>query len=320
MKKIEIYDKVIVYKDIFTEEEVDLIYSTIKETEQDTSLLSAAMPEDSSYFDYHGPDPVERDDGTLIKTWSTWYNYGKKTFFSNNLDKELSIDGLRQAKVRQLILDKIKIAHDDYFSCYDKNSWPEYAGRNFSISNDINGMVFADIEVLQHRVNNDSEFTIEIHTDWHEQRWEWPGPKQIVTYTFYLNDDYEGGEVDFLLEEEGRMITYKPKKGDITAFPSGRPYWHSARAAHSGNNKLFIRVFALKQYSGSESWHKGASMHGVENWLKLENEKVLNFVDHGETSRQVIFIGESEPDPNRFSPPLFIDRSKSVYINGKEIN
>ena len=319
MKKFEVYDKVIVYRDIFTDEEIDFIYSVIKKSEQDIDGIKAAMPEDSSYFDYHGPDPVERNDGSIIKTWSTWYTYGKKTFFSNNLDIELSYDGLEQAKARQIILDKIAIVHDDYFSSYDKNSWPTYAGTNFKLDDGLNGMAFADIEVLQHRINNDSEFTIEIHTDWHEQRWEWPGPKQISTYTFYLNDDYEGGEIDFFLEKENRMITYKPKKGDITAFPSGRPYWHSARAANNGNNKLFIRVFGVKQYSGSEDWHKGASLYGIENWLNLEKEKVLNFVDHGETSRQIIFIGENEIDPNRPSPPLFIDKSKSKYIDGRDL-
>ena len=319
MKKIEIDNKVVVYRDIFTEEDIDLIYSTIKKTEQDTSSLRIAKPEESSYFDYHGPDPVERDDGTIIKTWSTWYTYGKKTFFSNNLNKELSYDGIVQAKVRQLILDKINLVHDDYFNSYDPDSWPVYAGRNFSITEDTSGMVFADIEVLQHRINEDSEFTIDIHTDWHEQRWEWPGPKQISTYTFYLNDDYEGGEVDFFIEKENKMVTYKPKKGDITAFPSGRPYWHSARAAHSGTNKLFLRIFGVKQYAGSDGWVRGSSLYGVENWLKMENDRVIDFVDHGETSRQVIFIGEGEPDPNRLSPPLFIDRNKSVYIDGRNI-
>lgn len=319
MKKIEIDEKVIVYRDIFTEEEIDLIYSTIKATEQDTSGMSLARPEESSYFDYHGPEPMERNDGTIIKTWSTWYTYGKKTFFSNDLNRSLSVDGLRQAKVRQLILDKIKIVHDDYFSSYDKDSWPEYAGRNFEIGYTTEGMVFADIEVLQHRVNDDSEFTIDIHTDWHEQRWEWPGPKQISTYTFYLNDDYEGGEIDFLIEKENRMVTYKPKKGDITAFPSGRPYWHSARAAHSGNNKLFLRIFGVKQYGGSEAWHRGTALYGVENWLKMEKEKVIDFVDQGGNSRQVIFIGEGEHNPNDPSPPMFVYRDKCSYIDGRNI-
>lgn len=318
MKKFEIYNKVVVYRDIFSEEDLKYIYDVIKNSENSVEDKQFAKPEDSSYFDYHGPDPIEID-GRLIKSWSTWYTYGKKTFFSNNIDKNLSKDGVQQLNVRKKILDGIKIVHDDYFSSYDKDSWPEYAGRDFQLYKGLDGMVFADIEVLQHRINNDSEFTIDIHTDWHEQRQDWPGPKQIVTYTFYLNDDYEGGEVDFISENEKSMTTYKPKKGDVTAFPAGRPYWHSARAAHSGTNKLFIRVFACKQYTGSKDWVNGTALYGVENWLLKEKEKVASFVDDGGSSRHIIIEGkEAENKYNLL--PLFVDNDKIFYIDGRSFN
>jgi hypothetical protein len=318
MIKKEVYDKVVLYRDIFSEEEVNLIRNTILESEDDVSGKDFALPEDSSYIDYHGPDPIEKDDGTIIKSWSTWYNYGKKTFFSNNIDKDLSDVGQKQVLVRKLILDGIAKAHKDYFSSYEKNSWPEYAGRDFSLDNGIYGMAFSDIEVLQHRINDDSEFTIDIHTDWHEQRHTWPGPKQIVTYTFYLNDDYAGGEVDFISENQKSMTTYKPKMGDITVFPSGRPYWHSARAANAGSNKIFIRVFACKQYVGSSEWHEGSAKHGIENWLQKEKEKVLSFVNDGETSRRIVVDGK---DNGKFPHllPLFIDNDKIFYIDGREV-
>lgn len=319
MKKFEVYDKVVVYRHVFSEEDINLIYNTIKESEEGVEGQDFAKPEDSSYFDYHGPDPIEKNDGTIIKSWATWYTYGKKTFFSNNIDKELSEIGKKQVAVRKLILDGIEKVHNDYFASYDKESWPKYAGRNFNLNQGINGMCFADIEVLQHRVNNDSEFTIDIHTDWHEQRQDWPGPKQIATYTFYLNDDYAGGEVDFISENKKSMTTYKPKSGDITAFPSGRPYWHSARAAHSGNNKLFIRVFASKQYIGSSDWIENAAKYGVENWLMREKEKVLSFVDDGGNSRKIVIDGKDNSSFGNLLP-LFIDNDKIFYVDGKQFD
>lgn len=318
MKKFEVYDKVVVYRDIFSEEDIDLIYNTIKKSETVIDVKNFAKPEESSYFDYHGPEPLEQDD-LIIKSWSTWYTYGNKTFFSNNINKNLSEEGKIQAIVREKILNGMKMVHNDYFNSYDKNSWPEYAGKNFNIDQEIDGMVFADIEVLQHRINNDSEFTIDIHTDWHEQRQDWPGPKQIATYTFYLNDDYEGGEVDFISENEKSMTTFKPKKGDITAFPSGRPYWHSARAAHSGKNKLFIRIFACKQYIGSQSWIRGTALYGVENWLEKEKNKVTSFVDEGGNSRKIV-VGDIDINNTYNLLPLFVDNDKIFYIDGRKFN
>lgn len=51
-----------------------------------------------------------------------------------------------------------------------------------------------------------------------------------ISVVFYLNDEYEGGEIHF----ENQGVTIKPKAGDIVVFPSKLPYLHESRPILSG--------------------------------------------------------------------------------------
>lgn len=51
-----------------------------------------------------------------------------------------------------------------------------------------------------------------------------------VSMVSYVNDDYEGGELHFRLQD--KMI--KPKAGDVYIFPSNYMYPHRAMPVHSG--------------------------------------------------------------------------------------
>jgi len=75
-----------------------------------------------------------------------------------------------------------------------------------------------------------------------------------VSFVFYLNDDYEGGEIsftiaspegvlsqpgpdpDFDIAKEGGFYTFavKPKAGSMIVFPPSPPYHHTAHLVKSG--------------------------------------------------------------------------------------
>lgn len=325
MKKLKVYKNVFVYRNLFSDQEIDLISKTIKETQDFVDQSLGSDPTESATKDFHGPQPKLRNNGSIIGQWAPWYTFGNRTLFLNTTER-LSEKGKIQSQVRDLIYDKIKSVHDDYINSCDPDSWPKYAGDILSIETQLDpmllpeGMELGAIEVLEHNHNYDSEFTIKVHTDWHPHRSDWPGPKQIITYTFYLNDNYDGGEIDFIEEKENRMVTYKPKKGDVTVFPSGSPFWHAARAAKNGENKLFIRVFIIKRYKGSDEWITNSSTFGVEQWLEIEKEKVLDRLESGVNSRNIVFIGEENQNDDEVSPTIFIDRNKCEYIDGRNID
>jgi predicted 2-oxoglutarate/Fe(II)-dependent dioxygenase YbiX len=57
-----------------------------------------------------------------------------------------------------------------------------------------------------------------------------------ITMIFYLNDDYEGGELEFTKLQ----ITYKPRKGDIIAFPSYYEYSHRVHPIKQGTRYALV--------------------------------------------------------------------------------
>lgn len=57
---------------------------------------------------------------------------------------------------------------------------------------------------------------------------------------FYLNDDYEGGELYF----PALNFEYKPKAGDFVTFPSYERYTHGVRPVLSGSDRYVLAGFA----------------------------------------------------------------------------
>jgi hypothetical protein len=63
-----------------------------------------------------------------------------------------------------------------------------------------------------------------------------------VSLVAYPNDDYEGGELNFRLQN----LTIKPKAGDLFVFPSNFMYPHRAMPVHSG---LKYSIVTMLDYS-----------------------------------------------------------------------
>jgi predicted 2-oxoglutarate/Fe(II)-dependent dioxygenase YbiX len=88
------------------------------------------------------------------------------------------------------------------------------------------------------------------------------GTKAEITVTMYLNDDYDGGDIEYrnydkhfthfriegdqMIEMETNKVipgfNYKPQAGDIIIFPSKLPFYHGVKKVTKGQ-KLFLRTF-----------------------------------------------------------------------------
>lgn len=76
-----------------------------------------------------------------------------------------------------------------------------------------------------------------IHTDYYGDA----GVQPLMSAVAYLNDDYEGGELDF--PEQG--LTIKPTAGSVVVFPSVEPFYHQSLPIISGI-KYMSPIFWVK--------------------------------------------------------------------------
>lgn len=117
------------------------------------------------------------------------------------------------------------------------------------------------------------------HTDFQREFSHNPGLKFGVTAVFYLNDDYDGGDIHFrFLDENDSSIikedySYKPKQGDIVVFPSGPPHYHGVKAVFNGE-KYIIRNYWRYDYPGHPLWLKLQEKYGEDVWRQLEDQRL----------------------------------------------
>lgn len=107
-----------------------------------------------------------------------------------------TIFDIHEQHLRSLYKSKVKSIESPQFLCYDKNG--HYDKHNDSESF-VNGK-------LQRVVNRD------------------------ISLLLYLNDDYEGGEIEFTQLQ----LMIKPKKGMLIAFPSYYEFEHKVHPVISG--------------------------------------------------------------------------------------
>jgi hypothetical protein len=57
---------------------------------------------------------------------------------------------------------------------------------------------------------------------WHAETTNKETANRLLTWTVYLNDDFEAGETEFLYQQ----YRYKPSKGDCIIFPAAYTHTH----------------------------------------------------------------------------------------------
>lgn len=127
--------------------------------------------------------------------------------------------------------------------------------------------------------NNGIKLAMSHHSDYQVEREEMPGNKFVLTVTFYINDDYDGGELRFL--NKSIDTPYKPEAGDIVVFPSGNPkylseegrYFHGVGAVKN-SRKFFCRSFYVEPYLGSDEWLANQAKYGEEVWAEMEKARI----------------------------------------------
>jgi len=250
-KSKEIMPKVMVYRDVF---DVDYIMSIVKDTEQ-------------------------RHDSKNITEWRKWLHLGtmaneigndrpKSDQIVNNEDPD-SFE-FKEKEFQRIVRDAYNKVAKDYVSNWkDAEGWPDWI-----VSWDLNDENWGTdrINILKYDPTQGTNMNaMHYHTDNHEYE-HGRGSKWTLTVTMYLNDNYDGGDISFLNEENGEVIDYKPKAGDITVFPSFAPYFHAVKRVDNGN-KYLIRMFWHHNYPGTPEWLEQERIYGQEVWAEMEQKR-----------------------------------------------
>jgi hypothetical protein len=232
----ELYPKVDIYKGLLPD--ADRLYEILKKSE------------------------AESDGRFYLRKWDRWSVFGTYT--------QQKHDSSEQREHGQQYDDELYLSNRVY-EAYDMAIKDYISRHNVQLPPTSRLMSSSFCKYDQKIDEMDNELTMQYHTDFIISEREMPGPKFFITCTTYINDDYDGGEISFFIDN--KVIDYKPVKGSILVFPSFEPYWHGVREIKNGN-KFLVRNFITYTYDGSESWLNNQKHYGAYRWAKMEQERI----------------------------------------------
>jgi predicted 2-oxoglutarate/Fe(II)-dependent dioxygenase YbiX len=247
MKRIVLYDKVHVYKGVFN----------------DVSSSAKFFLENNDWEKWGRWGRVSHINNVYLTTENfpteeEWKNYKSRIATEDQHYKDKQFD-----KSYEEIFDIFYKVTKDYTS-FNSVSLPNWA--------------FATPSVCIYETSGPEagEKAMDYHTDYQRELEEVPGTKFAITCNFYLNSDYDGGEVMFKIYNEEKncyeAFKYFPEAGDVVVFPSTDPYLHAAGLVTSGE-KMFIRSFWFYNFDGSHTWLENQRKYGEEVWAQMEEER-----------------------------------------------
>lgn len=262
LEAIEIYPKIVVYKNTFND--IEGIYSMLRESENHT-------------------------DDMVLSDWTQWSRFGhylapvipnKHTISvedANNIKAETEVQKKQKDFVVQLITNFYKVT-EDYALRYGLDTFNKPSPLiKDHYGQDLPAWQQVGPTVCKYHISNEKERVgMAYHSDYIREKSQTPGYQFAFTALAYFNDDYEGGELDFCIGN--KLFKYKPKAGDYIVFPSGHPdiltedgtvYLHGVMPAE-GTHKYFSRMYWQYFYPGSEEWFANEEKFGVDVWKEMQ--------------------------------------------------
>ena len=231
-----LYPKIDVYSDLIPD--IEELIKTMKDSEKESN---------GRYY---------------LRKWEPWSIFGTYTQQKHEESEPREYGEMynKEKKLSDSVYQAYTIAINDYIlrNKVEMPSGAQLMSSSFS-------KYKRDLDVLENNL------AMQYHTDFKIPEKDFPGPKFFLTCTTYINDDYDGGEIEFFIDN--KFISHKPKAGDILVFPSIPPYFHGVKTIRSGE-KFFVRNFIMYPSDGSPNWMEGQRRYGVREWLKMEEERI----------------------------------------------
>jgi len=268
LEYVEIYPKIFVYKNLF------------KDINKTCDLLKEAN---------------EQTEG-ILSPWTQWSHFGEylNPIFKN-MSHSLSISQIRNIKTKNQKQEEQKLAilelyENFYLSTQDyilKNNVEFDINKTIinKVGTEVNEWKITGPSIAKYKTTIEDPIAMTYHSDYIREPIVSPGYKFAITALAYFNDDYSGGEIDFIVNGEAYM--YKPEAGDFLIFPSGHPdiltkdnsvYLHGVMPA-KGTNKILSRMYWTKYSVGDDLWFKKEKEFGKEVWESMQPDIMQKFRD-----------------------------------------
>jgi hypothetical protein len=154
-------------------------------------------------------------DETSITKWSDWtaykseYSFGSQKRIKDSIFDDSIPHYFSALSIYNRINDAINKVSNDYASMHDQ----------------LNIGFLTPLSISKYFVGKSMGPHVDSHDD---------DPLKTISVVLYLNDDYEGGEINF----PEQKILVKPKSGSIVVFPSKKPYFHESKEIISGTKYM----------------------------------------------------------------------------------
>jgi hypothetical protein len=270
IQAIEIYPNILVYKNMFKDIAKSYKVLTDSLVESEDRLFNP-WTQWSIFGDYLNP---------IVPGFSASDKYGNL----KNIDTLTEIQE-NQKNFALEMMENFHLVTEDYIKRYD-------------IDIDLNKMSLDENEnptatwrwtggtIGKYSISTEeSPVGMRYHSDYMREQGSSPGYKFVITCTIYFNDDYEGGEIDFVMGD--KLVKYKPEAGDLLVFPSGHPdyltedgmpYLHGVMPSYN-KNKFLARMYWQKYQKGTDEWYAKEKEFGKEVWASMQPELEKAFRD-----------------------------------------
>jgi hypothetical protein len=266
LNHVELYPKIFVYKNLFKD-----ILKTLE-----------ILKDESEY--------------ALFSPWTSWSSFGE---YLNPLFSKyaytMSLDQIKNIKTKTEKEEIQKLAIVELFENFHLATQDYILKNNVDFDKDkiiinregesLNLWTTIGPAIARYKTDIEDTLAMAYHSDFIREPIVSPGYKFGITALTYFNDDYEGGEIDFIVDGESYM--YKPEAGDLLIFPSGHPdiltkegqvYLHGVMPA-KGEKKYICRMYWMKYEMGDDQWFEKEAEFGKDVWKEMQPDIMQNFRD-----------------------------------------
>jgi hypothetical protein len=224
-----------------------------------------------------GKDMINYYEDNFKDKWESWYVFGKHLILGF-YDK--TFDNFPSQKEWEDVLTSAPNKYIKSFSKIFYETTKKYCNElNIELDNWIFNLV--DIAFYNENIGINKNKAMNYHTDYQQEKELEPGNKFEITAVFYLNDDYDGGEISFRifnddLTELKNEFKYKPSAGDVLIFPSKHPFYHGVEMVTRGE-KYIIRSYWKYNYAGHPIFFNEREKYSQEEWEKISKDFTKEF-------------------------------------------